>query len=300
MGQAKVRRSVSKERFARLDRELTSFGINTDEFGFYDQPKFLAEESEDNYFLEKYGEWVALRDFDKAYATHVMNVVPRLTKLVQSEFVEYGFEGGCVAASGMISRMLDRLGVWSVAVTGSLTLDVNGGRIRRMFHSVDEPDFPGAALGHSWIIAPPYRIVDATISLQHWSGDEMGRFVPPFVLASEEAKKIRPVVKDVVSNKLRTEGAMMGWSDSDLHYRLLPRLRDFGVTFPASEISQGRLTLRYVPVAIKQTDVPLEFINTKGGRGRPAIDFWHEKVVPEFSLERMSKKGDSEDAAKSD
>ena len=285
MGEAKKRRAALKAEFGRLDQELKNLGVNTLKFGFYDQSAFLAEESKDSRFLEKYGEWVNLRPFDEAYAARVKNVVPKLAMLVHSEFVEYGLEGGCVAASGMISRILDRLGVWSVAVSGSLTLDVDNGRIRRMLHSVDEPDFPGAALGHAWIIAPPYKIVDATISLQHWHGDDMGRYVPPFVLASDEATKIRPKVDDVVSNKIRIKAASAGLSDSDLHYRLEPHLKVFGAKFPALEINEKNLRLRYVPVAVRQTDVPLERINIESGRGRPAIEFWREKVAPEFGLD---------------
>jgi hypothetical protein len=285
MGEAKKRQAALKAEFGRLDQELKNLGVDALKFGFYDQSAFLAEESKDSRFLEKYGEWVNLRPFDEAYAAHVKNVVPKLTMLVHSEFVEYGLEGGCVAASGMISRILDRLGVWSVAVSGSLILDVDNGRIRRMLHSVDEPDFPGAALGHAWIIAPPYKVVDATISLQHWHGDDMGRYVPLFVLASDEAIKIRPKVDDVVSNKIRIKAASAGYSDSDLHYQLEPHLKVFGAKFSALEINEKNLKLRYVPVAVRQTDVPLERINIESGRGRPAIEFWREKVAPAFGLD---------------
>ncbi len=284
MGEAKRRRPRNNRRFECIDQELINLGVDTSQWGFYDQPKFLAEESRDHNFLEKYAEWVNLRPFNDAYAEHVRGTVPRLTKLVHSEFVEHGFEGGCVAASGMISRILDRLGVWSFAVAGSLTLEVDGGRIRRMLHSVDEPDFAGAALGHAWVVAPPYQIMDATISLQHWAADEMGRHLPEFILAAKEARKIRPTVGDVVSDKIRAQAAVAGYPDSDLHYRLEPRLRAFGAIFPAFEVSRGQLILHYVPVAIRQTDVPLEQINDEGDRGRPAIEFWREKIIPEFNL----------------
>jgi hypothetical protein len=286
VGDAKRRKAAIQGHFPKLDKELQELGIDTTQFGFYDQPAFLAREQLDNEFLEKYGEWVVRRPFDEAYAAHVSNVVPRLIRLVHSEFVAHGLEGGCVAASGMITRMLDRLGVWSVAVSGSLTLDVDNGRIRRMLHSVDKRDFEGAALGHAWVIAPPYVVADAVISLQHWKNDEMEKYIPNYVLAtSAETRVIRPTVGDVVSNEIRAINLQSGgYKDSELHYHLEPRLRSFGLNFPAHEIQIGKLRLRYVPVAIRQTDVPLEDINTQSGRGRPAIEFWNEKIIPEFGL----------------
>jgi hypothetical protein len=283
MAQAKNHRDKMVKHFTQLDRQLRSLGINTAKFGFYDQPKFLARESQDGAFLDKYGEWVTTRPFGKEYGLRAKNIVPRLARLVHSEFVEHGLEGGCVNASGMISRILDRLGIWSVAVAGSLTLDVDDGRIRRVIHYFDEPDFPGAVLGHAWVIAPPYKIVDATIALQHWKGDDMRHYVPPYVLAIDEAKKIRPRVNDLVSKKIRQQTAANGWLDSDLHYRLAPHLKNFGIRFPAYEIVEKSLRLHYVPVGVRQTDVPLEQINVESAIGRPAIEFWREKVVPEFS-----------------
>ena len=284
MGQANVRKSAKAERFLKLDQELKTYGIDTTQLGFYDQPKFLEQEAIHADFVENYAEWVTLKPHGKSYAEHVKTVVPQLVKLVHAEFVEFGLDGGCVAASGMITRMLDRLGVWSFAVGGSVTLEVERAQLRRMLHAVDRPDFPGAMLGHVWVVAPPYTIVDSTISLQHWQNDEMGHFVPPYVLAADDARMIRPKVGDVVSDQLRREAAAHGIPDADLHYRLEPRLQPFGRKFPALEISRGDLTLHYVPVVVRQTDVPLERINIEGERGRPAIEFWQRIVAPHFNV----------------
>ena len=124
MGQAKARKTANAGRFVQLDQELKIYGIDTSKFGFYDQEHFLEQEATNSDFLENYAEWVILRPIEKEYVEHVKVVVPQLVELVHSEFVEYGLDGGCVAASGMITRMLDRLGVWSFAVAGSLTLEV--------------------------------------------------------------------------------------------------------------------------------------------------------------------------------
>jgi hypothetical protein len=203
MGEAKRRRLRTASDFDRLNADLKMRGIDTTQFAFYDQKAFLASEVRDPTFLENYAKWVALRPRDEAYNNHVRNVVPRLTEIIATALRKDGMQGGCVAASGMLTRMLDRLGVWSFGVAGSLTLEVERAKLWRGLQCVDDKDFPDAALGHSWVIAPPYTIVDAAIALQRWTGDPMGDFVPTHLVVETGAKTIRPVVNDVVSAQVR-------------------------------------------------------------------------------------------------
>lgn len=289
MGEAKRRRQVVTGAFSQLQGELSALGVNTEEFGFYDQEAFLAAERRNPDFLEKYAQWVMLRPMDDLYRTRIRELIPRISKIIVEEFREYGMQGGCVAASGMLTRVLDRIGLWSFAVSGSLTLDVKRHGLRRMLHSVDKPDLPGAALGHAWVVAPPFKVVDPTISLQHWEGDDMGKYVPEYVIADDTAKIMRPAVHDVVCNEFRHEYFIReGRNDPDLHYRLEPRLRTFGANFSAVSVVVGELELHYTPVAVRQTDVPLELINTTSGRGRPAIEIWRERIAPALGLDVSS------------
>jgi hypothetical protein len=110
----------------------------------------------------------------------------------------------------------------------------------------------------------------------------MGEYVPPYVLA-EMGRTILPSVTDIVSAQLRKQYAIHdGYLDPELHRRLQPRLRPFGRMFPASEITLADLKLRYVPVAIRQTDVPLELINSEGRVGRRGIDIWRDDIASIF------------------
>src|SRR5215212_7992189 len=113
MGEAKRRRIAAAQEFDKLNAELVTFGIDTSEFGFYNQEAFLTHEKKDANFLQKYGQWVISRPVDEKYALHVRTVIPQITDLIVDEFKQYGLEGGCVAASGMLTRILDRLGIWS-------------------------------------------------------------------------------------------------------------------------------------------------------------------------------------------
>jgi hypothetical protein len=285
MGEAKRRRASEMDNFEAVNSRLCSYGVDTSQFGFYDQPNFLARERQDSALLEQYAKWVLLRPRDDAYDRHVRDVAPRLSNIVVSALEADGYERGCVFAAGMLTRMLDRLGVWSFAVAGSTTLEVKNHDLWRGLHIFDDPDFPGAELGHVWVVAPPYRIIDTSISLQSWTGDSMRDFVPRYLLVEAGAVTVNPTADSVVSAKVRARYAREeGRADPQLQHRLYPRLRHFGRDFPALETTVGELRIRYVPVAIRQTDVPLELINSEGTAGRPAIDIWRDEVAPAFGL----------------
>lgn len=264
--------------FQRLDAKLIAAGIDTSKFGFYDQASSMPAKD----LREAYARWVQLRPRDEAYDAHVRSVVPKLCERIIAAFEADNWHGGCVEASSMMSRMLDRLGVWSFSMLGSTTFDVPSQSLCCGFYRHDFQDFQDAVLGHAWVVAPPYIVVDATVALQQWGGDPITRYLPPFV-AVETARQIDPHVSDVVSWRMRCHfDSMDGHLDEQLHLRLQPDLLKFGLDFPAVEIEDDALKVRYVAVQIFMSDGPLETINTDGEMGRSGGQIWETDVKPAF------------------
>jgi hypothetical protein len=112
-----------------------------------------------------------LRPRDEAYDAHANDTGPKLAQLVANVLEEDKLEGSCEMACSLMTKGLDRLGVWSVGMIGSSTFEVKGENIWRGLHTVDRADFSGARLGHIWVCAPPFIVVDASIKRQRWSGD---------------------------------------------------------------------------------------------------------------------------------
>ena len=83
-----------------------SHGVNTDQFAFYDQPAFLERGKLQPEYLAEYARWVTLRPADDSYRAHVRSIVPRLAQLISRSLIEDQWEGSCVAATALISRML--------------------------------------------------------------------------------------------------------------------------------------------------------------------------------------------------
>jgi hypothetical protein len=282
MGEAKRRRLQQGNGFEELDARLKADGVNTSQFGFYDQPAFLAKEQADPRYQTNYAEWVMLRPRDDTYDDRVRRIVPDLAGLVADAFIADKYEGSCIGASGMISRILDRLGIWSFAVIGGAVFEVASQDIWRGLATVDFAAFPNAVLGHAWVIAPPFQIVDAAIYVQRWGADPITRFLPRSIVA-EDGTRLRPTVRDVVSDEMREHYMKReGRADPKLHYRLEPDLANFGRKFPAVTVTRGEVAARYVPISIRQTDVPLEQINSLGTIGRNGQQIWQQVVEPRF------------------
>ena len=284
MGEAKRRQQLRTTEFHRLEEMFRSHNISTSEFAFYDQPAFLQREKAAPEYLSHYAKWVTLRPIDDTYASHVTSIVPKLAQLLADALHEDNWEGPCVAATAMMTRILDRLKVWSFGVSGSATFSIQNPAIWRALHIVDYQDFPDAALGHAWVCAPPFHVVDTTAAFQRWGTDPIRDYIPRVIL-DDVGRHARAKVEDVVSARIRQEFAMReGDTDANLHHRIRPDLRDFGGNFPATQTTIGSLTIKYIPIAIRQEETALEEINTAGGIGRTGRQLWEDVIKPAFSL----------------
>ncbi|WP_209427605.1 hypothetical protein [Pararhodobacter sp. SW119] len=282
MGEAKRRAAARKLEHATVDQRLRRLGIDTAKFGFYDQPAFLAEERHNGEFLDQYAIWVKSRPRTAEYDERVRDIVPRLAELLADLFERRNMHRSCVHASSMMQRILDRLGVWSYGLKGSMIMEVECEDLWRGQCMCDTSDFAGAELGHAWVVAPPFEILDPTIRLQNPPGDAMNRFTPPIVVV-EGASLIRPTIDDVIGAELRELYAQSeGRTDEQLHHRLIPHLKEFGRNFPSREVKIEELTLRYVPAGVRISDVVLEEINGAGDQLTGA-QVWNDYVAPTFS-----------------
>jgi hypothetical protein len=265
--------------FHILDQNLKALGIDTSQHGFYGQKAFLKQQAKDPAFINTYARWVRLRPRSPSYDAYVRHMVPTLSEIIVEAFRADNCHGWCVAASSMMSRMLDRLGIWNYGVLGSTSFDVPSQDISCGFYRQDFEDFPGVVLGHAWLVAPPFEIIDPTVVLQNWGGDPVVDFLPPYV-ATEDVREFEHKVLDVVSWRLWEHySTMEGAVDAQLHWRLEPHLRDLAKTIPAMATQAGPLEMRYVPSRIHLSLEPLELMTTDGAWGRTGAQIWETEVM---------------------
>ena len=294
MGEAKRRRLAQSAgpNFSRADEKLRKLGVDVRAFGFYNQPPFLAFEQTDPLALETYSDWVIARPRDAEYDAHVLEVVPRVAALVEQRLAAEKGLGACVNAATMMVSMLDRLGVWSFAVRGSLTIEMpdEPDAEKRYFPECDVGDDPDSATGLAWLVAPPFLVVDPTLRHQKWVDLHPAiKASLPAVVAAQEGEIVRPRWDDVVGDALV---AMYRLQPSDLDarlpYRFKPDLARVEKSLPGRDVRAGPLSLRYIAGAVTVSDMSLEempWVSPSSPKLRP-IHIWNEDVAPAFGLSK--------------
>ncbi len=274
----------SQERkFKAIEKEFKRLRIDTTQFGFYDQPAFLKQEERDSAFLNEYARWVSFRPRNPAYEERGALCRAQARPDRGDRLKADGSTRNCGGASGMLTPILNRLGVWSFGLAGSTILEMPSENITRSLYAYNRQDFPGAETGHVWVVAPPYAIVDATIALQPWTAAAIRAAVPNFLAIEDGMQKIDPTVDDIISDEAQPYFAhQLGVRPNpNLHNQVIPELRDFNQDFPAHLLHLGDLCVKYCPTAVRVSDEPLEEIMSSGFP-RSAIQIWLQAVEPAF------------------
>ena len=290
MGEA-WRRKLAMESsgaFARLDEKLRGHGVNTAEFGFYDQPAFVALERANPVALELYSSWVLTRPRDDAYDTHARATVPKLAALIEAQIAATGARGTCVNTATAMARMLDRLGVWSFTARGSLTIeipskpDVGGRYFPENEFRANQDD----VAGHGWVVAPPFIVVDPTLRHQNWVDlqPDIAALLPT-VVAAETGEVVRPRWFDTVSGTAVTmNGIKKHELNGQLPYRFSTHLARVERFLPGRDIRLGELSLRYIAGSVTVSEHPLEEIPPLDNASPDLTPFelWTKHVAPAF------------------
>lgn len=270
--------------YENLRREFERHVINVANPGFYDDPNFVAEEKKDVDYLNNYASFVRNRPYELPYLSKARAEIPVIAEVVHGELVADGRLGACIDVGMMLSRILEQEQYWNYQVKGSLTIDFPAKyRIRpKYFWSFDLilRGTRGFAAAHSWIVAPPYGIVDIAIKQQPYT--EGGDLLPPMVV-TENLKRTELAIKDVISPEyLAWAKAQRGLSPQGVVQTDIPYLAKFERRFPPGRVTVGGLRLKYTPVGIGAPDTPFQEMNNWRVNGRLARELYVDIVQPKL------------------
>ncbi len=263
-----------------LEKRFRKLGVKSFKPGFYDDQAFMEAERSNPKLLEEYAKYVSRRPNTDIYEANTRDIVSRLLNIID-EATANAPRGSCRDSAAVLSRMLDRLGVWNFTVQGSFNIAVDGmGDEGRRFLWFDDELDPGAGVrGHQWVVAPPYRILDASVRWQGWKDHVSAAISGPIATEEASSTKIRAV--DVYPEKVLFEAKVLhGLSEAELlkHYR--PDVKEFYGIVPPLTFRRGAVEYRYIPVGITASEEPLEDI--AGTTLRPK-EIWDNVVVSEFA-----------------
>ena len=290
MGEARRRKLTgqSAPSFVQLDARLRRLGVNTEEFGFYDQPAFMALERADPLALELYSSWVLTRSRDENYNIYARATVPKLAALIEAQLAATGTVGVCVNVATAMARMLDRLGIWSFAARGSLTIELplkpEAGK--RYFPENEMRTNPDDIAGHGWLVAPPFIVADPTLRHQKWVDLHPAiAALLPAVVAAEAGEVVRPRWFDTVSdNVVAATNLKKHDLNGRLPYRMNHGLARLERSLPGRDVRIGDLSLRYIAGSVTVSDKPLETIPALDGSTPDLmpIAMWAKNIAPAF------------------
>ena len=218
-------------------------------------------------YLDRYGRYVIGRSYDDAYVAGARLVIEKAARFIYDELKKDGRQHACGDATMVLARILEREGVWSVPMTGAARVEFpegSGLSTRRFARIVDDPR--ATTMGHAWLIAPPFKVVDLTIDLQGWRAAEARYFSGP-VLAEETDTSTYTIddLVDTVAQRLFVRAHRRQPTIADVDEGGLPeRVRAYG----CFAVFAGKAKVTYISCAPSAPDVPLEEMGNLILRGK--------------------------------
>jgi hypothetical protein len=260
-----------------LERVFERDRIDFGSAGFCDSTEFLMQEQRDPRYLELYARYVESRNYDAGYLAEARRKIAVVTEAVRASVEIDGRLGACVDASGIIGRMLDRLGVWNYVAKATLTIEFPRALAlsSSYFWAIDHGEFTAP---HAIVVAPPYYIVDATVRYQAYDA-RRASLIPNMVLADHFVPdRWRP--EDIANPELINALKQHRVKFSDFIAREFPGMGELLSQLPSRKFVLDGTSLRYAIVAIGGAIEPLDKITGYKPSGRAAQAIFDDDVLP--------------------
>jgi hypothetical protein len=182
------------------------------------------------------------------------------------------FHRRCKDTGMALVGMLERAGVWCFAVQGSVRVSFAAelGLTDRFLWTRDQiRDTADPFMGHMWIVAPPFALVDVTAKFQGWQNDE-GRYIPSPLL-EKDPRRCAP------------SSALFANPDLEFSGHFPESLQALWKDFPPTLVRTSKATITYQPDGISLPDLSLEGISSITLAGRTPLDFFSDLVAPRLS-----------------
>jgi len=160
--------------------DFKNLGIDTSAPGFYNDPIFLKIERKTPSILNEYNKFVMVKKYSDEYLIFVKKKIDIIVNILFDELSKSSRIGACIDISQILMLILEKEGIWSCMFDGSMTIEYSKELkiTNTYFYTVDYGDYSAA---HAWIAAPPYKIIDLSISFQNYEYSEKP-YIPKYIL----------------------------------------------------------------------------------------------------------------------
>ena len=243
--------------------------------GFYDHPNFMQVEEKNASYLSNYAKFVHDRPREQSYNDFVKKMVPIVANTYHEKFMQHGGLKPDTDIAAMISKALEKMNIWNYVLKGSITLDfpAESGIDTRHFWSLDHDGFTTA---HVWLVAPPFYVVDITLSLHSFSEAESNYIAAP--VCAEANNIINPDIEDVISEGYCSHLQNINVPRSEYYAVISPQTEKFMNVFPSRQVTSDKLKIKYIPVSVSAPDVPFEQMTAIRFDGQTAFDIYENDI----------------------
>lgn len=247
-----IKNSVTYE---DIKQDFEKRNIPFDTPGFYDHPNFLLIEEKNASYLSNYAKFVHERPRDESYDDFVKKAVPLIVNFYHDKHIGKDSDNSRTEFTNIISKALEKAGVWNYVVKGSVTIDFpDASDIPR--HNFWSIDYDGYSAAHTWIVAPPFYVVDVSLKTQAFSAEEAEHLMPT---SCDEANNIiEPELEDILTPDACTLLASHKLKRSEYFGVISPQTEKFLAVFPSREVLFEDTKMKYFPLSVSAADLPFE------------------------------------------
>ena len=271
---------VIEEGIEQLLQEFAEEGIPISQPGFHQDPSFIRCEHKDPTYLEKYVRFVQHQQYSQSYQDQAALIIQVVSEELQWALHQEQSPEAYNEAPLVMSRILEREGVWNYVASGGLTLTFPAGSgfepftLPAMTMQYGKP----ADCAYRWIVAPPFQVIDITIQACNCP-NPIHHLLPKLVWDAGE-----PVIGepgDIFSDAMLKEIAKAGMTTDQALDRYLPDYRSvIAANYPARLITWTGTQLKYVPTAVSVADVPLKHCKGFRACGLSAAQIYSARIRP--------------------
>jgi hypothetical protein len=267
-----------------LQKEFADARIPTDSPGFYEEGAFIRREQKDPTYLDNYARFVQWQPYTRSYLEKAEQIVHVIVAEMQLALKLDVNRATFDETPLVISRILEREGVWNYVVNGTLaiTFPTGSGFDPVSFWSVDVRKGVRRQSGHKWVFAPPFQVIDLTLLAQDCPLSCM-HLLPKLVMEMRgETEAVEPA--EVLSPAAVEEIQRVGLPLDEGLDRFAPGLRErFVPDFPASVAGSDGTRLKYIPTAVVASDESLEQLQGFRSKNRTASQIYEREIKPRLA-----------------
>ena len=265
-----------------LEAWFSDRGIDPFQPGFHDTPEFLHAEARDPDVLNMVARLVEARSYTVEELAQAERKILVAAEAVARRVAEDGRPGLCVVASGVLSRILDELGVWNYTAKSNLSIQFPPAisSSPRYFYTIDQGEF---AAPHAIVVAPPFVIIDVTVRHQAYGKPAMTQYLPPIAI-TKELKPYRVKADEIVSPEVRAILRMDNLSAEAFLKRSKASMLELMRQLPSRQISLDGGCLGYGMAAVggyqeRLGEMQGEFISING---LTPMEIYKQDVLPKL------------------